>query len=114
MWFISTYDFELMPCHHSCSEDNTEVNTTGQSLYVVYSQKIDVWLDSTLIMLNLNKLLTVVVIQLVKDQDFLWIPFSNFNRTSHRKLPYSLLPLSKEGKDNQPLPHVQLLNNCVI
>lgn len=67
-----------------------------------------------LIMLNLNKILIVVVIQLVKNQDFLWTPFLNFNRISGRKFPYSLLPLSKEGKDNQPLLHIQLLKDCII
>lgn len=65
-------------------------------------------------MLNLNKIVIGVAIQLVKDQDFLLIPFLNFNRTSGRKISYSLLPLSEEGKDNQPFLYMQPLNNCII
>lgn len=65
-------------------------------------------------MLHLNKILIVVVIQLVIDQDFITIPFLNFSRISGKKFPYSLLPLSKKGKDNQPLLHIQLPNNCTI
>lgn len=102
-----------MLCHHSCSKDNPQVNAIGLSLYVVYSKKnMYTVKEHKLIMLSVNKIWTVVVIHLIKDQDFLWIPFLNFNRAWGRKFPYSLLPLSKESKDNQLLLHIQLLNNC--